>query len=430
VRDVRVEMIGHASMWIYGGGGRLLTDPWLVDPIGCGSGFHFPPLVHEPAQVAAQTDWIYVSHVHPDHFNAQTLALFPQHVPIFIGEYRRKEFRDEVRATGHPVVEVPFETPFRIEGSDVEIVIIEHDYEESAAFDSALIVRTPAFTVFENNDCFLRAEKYHWVRERYAIDYAFLGYSPASFFPICFDMDPEEKAHHLREAAERRYKDFLDAVRILAPRLAVPFASGARFLETDALWKNVSFNSDTEAIERLAASGLGVAGTTMGPGDRLLDDDTVERRAPVLDKAAELAAITEHARRVQDWVRGCALAEPPARADLVEQFRDYILGLRRATRDALPGVREHVIAYVLVGPEPKRFYFDFSRPDDEVFQWGDPPRYDMRYTYAASALQLRLDGVIDWDELHFTNEVRVHQVRYAKDFYMMLRSEMLDLERP
>jgi hypothetical protein len=37
--------------------------------------------------------------------------------------------------------------------------------------------------------------------------------------------------------------------------------------------------------------------------------------------------------------------------------------------------------------------------------------------------------VIDWDELHFTNEVQVHQVRYAKDFYMMLRSEMLDLDR-
>jgi hypothetical protein len=83
-----------------------------------------------------------------------------------------------------------------------------------------------------------------------------------------------------------------------------------------------------------------------------------------------------------------------------------------------------------VGPEPQRFYFDFSRPDGEVFQWGDPPRYDMRYTYSAGALQLRLDGVIDWDELHFTNEVRVHQVRYAKDFYMMLRSEMLDLDRP
>lgn len=415
-------------MWIQVGGRKLVTDPWLSDPIGCGSAFHFPPLVHEPAHVGAQTDWIYVSHVHPDHFHEPSLALFPPDVPIFIGDYRRKEFRDEVRATGHPVVEVPFATPFRIEGSDVEIAIIEHDYEENAAFDSALVVRTPEFTVFQNNDCFLRADKYQWVRDHYALDYAFLGYSPASFFPICFDMDAAEKAHHLQEAAERRYKDFLDAARILRPRIAVPFASGARFFAEDALWKNVSFNSATEAVARLAAAQLGVAGTTMGPGDRLLDDDSVERRSPVLDKPAELAAIDTHARRVQDWVIGCALAEPPPRPDVVEQFRDYILGLRRATREALPGVQEYVIAYVLVGHETRRFYFDFSRPDDQVFQWGDPPRYDMRYTYSAGALQLRLDGVIDWDELHFTNEVLVHQVRYAKDFYMMLRSEMLDLD--
>src|SRR5690606_14826597 len=105
--------------------------------------------------------------------------------------------------------------------------------------------------------------------------------------------------------------------------LAVPFASGARFLQAGALWKNVSFNSDTEAVQRLEAAGLGIRGTTMGPGDRLLDDDGVVRRAPVLDKAAELAAIEAHAARVQDWVVGCALAEPPARPDVVEQFRDY-----------------------------------------------------------------------------------------------------------
>src|ERR1051326_6640236 len=50
----------------------------------------------------------------------------------------------------------------------------------------------------------------------------------------------------------------------------------------------------------------------------------------------------------------------------------------------------------------------------------------MRYTYPASALQERLDGRIDWDELHFANGVAVHQVRYASDFHAMLRSDGLD----
>jgi len=42
-------------------------------------------------------------------------------------------------------------------------------------------------------------------------------------------------------------------------------------------------------------------------------------------------------------------------------------------------------------------------------------------------LQQTLDGEIDWDQLHFTTDVSVHQIRYAKDFYTLLRSEMLDL---
>jgi hypothetical protein len=90
----------------------------------------------------------------------------------------------------------------------------------------------------------------------------------------------------------------------------------------------------------------------------------------------------------------------------------------------------NVIAYAVLGETVQRFYFDFSKPEPEIFQWGEPPRYDMRYTYPAGALQQRLDGEIDWDELHFTNAVSVHQVNYAREFYMMLRSDLLELSPP
>ena len=423
--DFRVEVIGHATLRVQGGGRTLLTDPWLVDPIGCSSGFHFPPLVHDTARLAAETDAIYISHIHPDHFNPPTLAAFPRTIPIYIGRYRRKEFRDEVAALGFPVVEVPFQEPTRVAGTDLEITIIEHDYEESAAYDSSIVIRAPGFSVFDNNDCFLRPEKYRWVRERFAIDYAFLGYSPASFFPICFEMDAAEKARLLDLAAERRYDDFLDAAELLGARLAIPFASGARFLHEAALWRNVAFNSATEAVRRLPTRDL--RGAVMGPGDRIEADGTITRVSAVLDKDDELAANDAYARRVQDWVIACSKQDPPARADIVEQFRDYVLTLWQQNRDKLPGVSRHVIAYALLGSPERRFYFDFSRPDDEIFQWGEPERYDMRYTYPANGLQSRLDGEIDWDELHFTNEVSVHQRVYARDFYMMLRSEMLDL---
>src|SRR2546426_9669155 len=197
--DFRVEMIGHATLRVQSGGRTLLTDPWLLDPIVCNSGFHFPPLVHDPARLAAQTDAIYVSHVHPDHFNRPSLELFSKDTPVHIGAYRRKGFRDAVQMLGFPVIEVPFQEVAAVGGTDFEICIIEHDYEETAAYDSSIVIRTPDFTVFQNNDCFMRPDKYRWVREHFDVDYAFLGYSPASSFPICFELDPQEKAHLLAQ---------------------------------------------------------------------------------------------------------------------------------------------------------------------------------------------------------------------------------------
>jgi hypothetical protein len=426
VEGFRVEVVGHATLRVRSGGKTLLTDPWLIDPIGCNSGFHFPPLVHTAEELAAETDAIYVSHIHPDHFNPPTLESFSKDIPIYVGCYRRKEFRDEVRRLGFPVIEVPFQELFAVDGTDLEIAIIEHDYAESAAYDSSIVIRTPDFTLFENNDCFLRPEKYAWVREHFDVDYAFLGYSPASFFPVCFEMNAEEKERLLDEAAERRYNDFLSAAQLLRPKLAIPFASGARFLLEAALWKNVAFNSSLEALRRLNERGH--EGAVMGPGDRILSDGTIHRVCQVLDKEEELAAIEEYARRVQDWVVGFTKHEPAVREGLVERFRDYMVGRWRETKDKLPAVRRNVIAYHLVGSGEQRFYFDFSKPDDEILQWGEPERYDMRYTYPASGLQRLLDGEIDWDQLHFTNDVSVHQVTYARDFYALLRSEMLDLD--
>lgn len=426
-RGFCIEVVGHASLRVRDGGVTLLTDPWLVEPLGCARAFPFPPLVHTPEQLAAETDAIYLSHPHPDHFSPATLACFPKHVPIYIGRYGRPQFRDAVRALGFPVIEVPFGERVPVEETPLTITILRHDEIDSAACDSAIVVETPTFTVMENNDCYLAPATYDRVRERFRPDYAFLGYSPASFFPINFEMPEDEKTRLLAEASEERYAAFVDTARRLGASLSVPFASGLRFLAEWAVWKNVLFNSAPEAVRRLRAVEL--AGAVMGPGDRIHADGSISRRSPVRERDDELAAIAAYARSV-GVVPSTAADEPMARADLAHQLCDYLLRRWRAMRDTLPGVRNHVVAYVLRGTTEQRFYFDFSRPEGGIFQWGTPARYDMRYSYPAAALQRTLDGAIDWDELHFLGDVSIHQVRYAKDFYAMLRSELTDpLER-
>lgn len=415
----RVELVGHASLRIHSGGKTLLADPWYVDPIDCNATWHWPPLVHDIAALAAETDVLWISHVHPDHLDERTLAFFPRTIPVYIGRYANGGFRDRLAALGFTVHELEFQVPHTVPGTDFELCLLESDYGESAAYDSSIVVRTPDFTVFNNNDCFLADDKYRWVAERYRVDYGFLGYSPASYFPVCFEFEAGEKAQRLREASERRYADFLSVARLLRPGLCVPFAMGIRFLHPDMLWQNVQFNRAQEAVRRAHARGLPAA--AMWPGDRLLADGTLVRRGPDLDEAAEDAALAAYAAGKRTEVEAVWAAEAPARPGVVAAFRAFMQSLWAELADQFPQVRGTTIAYRLTGPQAAEFHFEFPVEGDVRFGDGLPPAWDMRYTYPDKLLQRRLDGEIDWDELHFSNRVSVHQNRYAADFYAMLR---------
>lgn len=419
----RVEMIGHASLLVRSGGRTLVTDPWWIDPLAPHSAAHFPPLVHDLDAVAAATDAIYVSHIHADHFHPPTLARFRRTTPVYIAAHRRPGLRDAVAALGFPVVECPFGEIVSVAGTAFELAMLEHDYEENAAYDSSVVVRTPEYTLFNNNDCVLTVAKYAWVRQNFRIDYAFLGFSPASFYPICFEMEADEKTRALQASAERRYGDFVAAALQVEAAVAIPFASGLRFLEEGERWKNVAFNAAPEAVRRLARHGR--RGAVMNPGDSIGADGSFRHLAPALEHEAEAAAIEAWAQAEAPRLAALYPPDPPARPGLVERFRDYLLERRRATAGRLPGLEAWVIAFT-VGDES--FWFDFSRPGDDAFARGVPERWDMRYRYPPAGLQRRLDGAIDWDELHFSSGVSVQQNRYAKEYFMLLRSELLDLD--
>jgi UDP-MurNAc hydroxylase len=413
-------MVGHASIRVRHGGKTILTDPWYVDPINCNTLFHWPPIVHDIDAVARETDAIYISHVHPDHLDPRTLDRFPRHVPIYIGDYREKAFRDALRDLGFSVREAPFETRVPVTGTDFTITILESDYAESAAYDSSCVIETPDFTVFNNNDCFLKTNNYEWTARNFRVDYAFLGFSPASYYPICFEFERAERDRLLLAAAERRYDDFVGAAKMLEPRVAIPFAMGIRFLHPTMLWQNVSFNSNLEAARRVGA--LGIRGEVLNPGDRLVASGEVIRRSPLLDDDENARALLAHAREKSAWIESIWRAEEPARPGLMGRFREYMERTWRHARERYPEVATNVIAYRIEGPEGGEISFDFSRGDD-ISLPGIPGRFDMRYTYVDRLLQLRLDGKIDWDELHFSNRVSVRQERYAARFYAMVRED-------
>ena len=96
---MNVTYIGHACIMLESGGTHILMDPWLTDPTYHGTWWHYPPLelgVHDLPKI----DYLYISHEHPDHFDPPTLRHLDKSIAVIIPNYRRKRFRDRLRAIG------------------------------------------------------------------------------------------------------------------------------------------------------------------------------------------------------------------------------------------------------------------------------------------------------------------------------------------
>ena len=70
-----MKIIFHnsACVVIEGNGTKILCDPWLVDGVYIGAWGIYPPYDFQPADFD-DIDYIYVSHIHPDHSSQKTLA--------------------------------------------------------------------------------------------------------------------------------------------------------------------------------------------------------------------------------------------------------------------------------------------------------------------------------------------------------------------
>src|SRR5262249_17485110 len=54
---------------------RIVHDPWFTEGVYDGSWFHFPA-VRDPIESIGNVDLVYVSHIHPDHYDPRFLRKY------------------------------------------------------------------------------------------------------------------------------------------------------------------------------------------------------------------------------------------------------------------------------------------------------------------------------------------------------------------
>lgn len=221
---MRLRYIYSACVVIETEDTKILCDPWFTPGIYDGAWVQYPILA-DPIRTIGPTDIIYISHIHPDHYDAtflrRYLATYPQ-ARLLIGETAPNYLLNKMRLDGFtPQVAASY-----THGTTECFILPNHGYEDDN-IDTALVVRSGGISVVNMNDNPYDAAQ---IEQIIALlpggraTAALLPYAGAGPYPQTYRMD--EKT--LAVKAEAKKQQFLGAfqkyVEALNPMRAIPFA--------------------------------------------------------------------------------------------------------------------------------------------------------------------------------------------------------------
>jgi UDP-MurNAc hydroxylase len=225
------EFIGNACGIFTGRDGtRVLCDPWIANGVFEGSWYHYPPLTTTPDDVL-HVDALYVSHLHPDHFDERFFH-FRKDIPILVLEHGHNFLRRKLLELGYTNL-ILIKDAETVSFKEFSITLFApftrnnfHDAEIGNLIDSAMVIECDGVTAFNANDNTPTPETCAALRERFGtIDLAMINYNAAGPYPASFSnlSDLEKRSEHER-VLDRNISYMHSLVETLQPRMVLPFA--------------------------------------------------------------------------------------------------------------------------------------------------------------------------------------------------------------
>jgi UDP-MurNAc hydroxylase len=225
------EFIGNACGIFTGRDGtRVLCDPWIANGVFEGSWYHYPPLSTTPADVL-NVDAVYVSHLHPDHFDERFFN-FDKNIPIIALEHGHNFLRKKLLELGYNNL-VLVKDGETVAFKEFAITLFApftrnnfHEAEVGNLIDSAMVIECDGMKAFNANDNTPTPESCVELQQRFGtIDLAMINYNAAGPYPGSFAnlSDAEKRSEHDR-ILDRNIAYMHTLVETLAPRMVLPFA--------------------------------------------------------------------------------------------------------------------------------------------------------------------------------------------------------------
>jgi UDP-MurNAc hydroxylase len=243
---VRVTGTGHAGMRIDTSAGSILCDPW-VNPAFFASWFPFPDNSRLDWEQLGQTDYLYVSHLHRDHFDAAHLRRFvSKSATVLLPDYPSTQLEDELRELGFTTfLRTRSNEPISLGGGLTVMIQALTSPNDGPIGDSSLWVEHDGIRLLNQNDA--RPTNLGEFTKLGPVHAHLLQFSGAIWYPMTYDL-PESTLNELgRQKRSRQFDRTIRYVDDLKARWVFPIAGPPCFLD-DELWAFNDLDGDEANI--------------------------------------------------------------------------------------------------------------------------------------------------------------------------------------
>jgi len=227
---MKFTILSHAGMLVEAQGVRLVSDPWILGSSYWRSWWNYP----KPASFSKEgIDYIYLTHMHWDHFHGPSLRKFPPSVIFLVPEAPTSCIVDDLKDFNYKqVIELPH-------GKTITLApgLRVTSYQFGLNTDSTLVIEDGQTTLVNMNDSKLAGWPLKQLLKRHpSPHFLFRSHSSAQPYPHCIDAKDENDLA-LRKN-EDYVADFVESAKLVQPKYAIPFASNNCFLHRDTIQFN------------------------------------------------------------------------------------------------------------------------------------------------------------------------------------------------
>jgi UDP-MurNAc hydroxylase len=215
--------------------GSILCDPW-VNPAYFASWFPFPDNSRLDWESLGDCDYLYVSHLHRDHFDAEHLKRFvSKKATVLLPDFPTSELRDQLAELGFKhFLETRTNEVVELDGGLKVLVQALTSPTDGPIGDSSLWVEHDGVRLLNQNDA--RPTDLALFTELGHVHAHMLQFSGAIWYPMVYELPQAAKTAFGKQKRERQFDRTFRYIDDLKASYVFPIAGPPCFLD-DELWQ-------------------------------------------------------------------------------------------------------------------------------------------------------------------------------------------------